>query len=183
MIAGFISFENQVYSSIGVFSSLLIIVIMGKQGIIGDLFLIKNPRILIEESLILASKTLQNTVIHHGDFESAASLADGNTFFYFDPPYRPINKTSSFNSYAKDGFSDFDQRRLAEFFRECDRKSAKVLMSNSDPKNTIPDDNFFDDLYSGFNIERVPARRNINSKGHARGEINEIVVTNYETLK
>ncbi|MDD4299823.1 MAG: DNA adenine methylase [Methanomicrobium sp.] len=139
----------------------------------------KNPKIAVEESINLASELLENTQIHNGDFEEAAGLCDERTFFYFDPPYRPINKTSKFNSYAKDGFSDDDQRRLARFFKECDLKSAKVMLSNSDPKNTDPDDNFFDSLYEGFRIERVPAKRQINSKGSGRGEINEIVVTNY----
>ncbi|WP_308219111.1 DNA adenine methylase [Methanoplanus endosymbiosus] len=109
-----------------------------------------------------------------------AKLVDENTFLYFDPPYRPLNKTSSFNSYAKGGFTDDDQRRLAAFFRMCSEKSAKVMLSNSDPKNNSPDDNFFDDLYSDFSIERVPARRMINSDAGSRGAINEIVVTNYK---
>lgn len=139
----------------------------------------KNPHIAIEDSIYSASEILENTEIQCRDFEEAGRLADDETFFYFDPPYRPINKTSQFNNYAKDGFSDDDQRRLAEFFRFCDSKSAKVMLSNSDPKNTNPDDDFFDSLYEDFNIKRVPAKRRINSKGSGRGEINEIVVTNY----
>lgn len=139
----------------------------------------KNPTIAIKNYLIPASESLENTRVHHGDFEEAARFVDENTFLYFDPPYRPLNKTSSFNSYAKDGFSDDDQRRLAAFFRMCSESSAKVMLSNSDPKNNDPDDNFFDDLYSDFNIERVPAKRMINSDAGSRGAINEIVVTNY----
>jgi DNA adenine methylase len=139
----------------------------------------KNPTIAIKNYLIPASESLENTQVHHGDFEEAGRLVDENTFLYFDPPYRPLNKTSSFNSYAKDGFTDDDQRRLAAFFRMCSEKSAKVMLSNSDPKNNDPDDNFFDDLYKDFNIERVPARRMINSDAGSRGAINEIVVTNY----
>jgi len=140
----------------------------------------KNPTIAIKNYLIPASQSLENTQVHHGDFEEAAGLVDENTFLYFDPPYRPLNKTSSFNSYAKGGFTDDDQRRLAGFFRMCSEKSAKVMLSNSDPKNNDPDDNFFDDLYSDFSIERVAAKRMINSDAGSRGAINEIVVTNYK---
>jgi DNA adenine methylase len=53
------------------------------------------------------------------------------------------------------------------------------MLSNSDPKNENQEDSFFDTLYDGFTIERVPARRLINSKGSGRGEINELVITNY----
>ena len=95
------------------------------------------------------------------------------SFVYLDPPYRPISKTSSFTSYAKDGFNDDDQRRLALFFREMDKRGAFLMLSNSDPKNIDPDDNFFDDLYERFNIERVPAKRFINCDASKRGEINE----------
>ena len=55
----------------------------------------------------------------------------------------------------------------------------KILLSNSDPKNSNPDDDFFDKLYAGFNIMRVPAKRKINSKSNLRGNLNELVITNY----
>jgi len=37
------------------------------------------------------------------------------------------------------------------------------LLSNSDPKNTVKNDEFFDELYSDFQIDRVFASRAINS--------------------
>jgi DNA adenine methylase len=104
---------------------------------------------------------------------------DDASFVYFDPPYRPLNQTSSFTSYSKEGFSDTDQVRLGEFFKELDKKGAKIMLSNSDPQNENPADTFFDDLFSGYRIERVPARRMINSNGAGRGKLNELIITNY----
>ena len=97
------------------------------------------------------------------------------------PLYRPLNRSSSFTSYSKNGFSDKDQVRLAGFFRELDAKGAKVMLSNSDPRNENPGDSFFDDLYAGYTIERIPAKRMINCNGSRRGKISELIITNYRT--
>jgi len=139
----------------------------------------KNPVILNEENLNDVAMVLNTTQIILGDFTLCRSFADDQTFVYFDPPYRPLNKTSFFTSYSKDGFSDPDQVRLAGFFRELDKKGAKIMLSNSDPGNVNPDDRFFDDLYSDYTIERVPAKRMINSNGAGRGDISELIITNY----
>lgn len=139
----------------------------------------KNPKIVFPDILRADSALLRNTTIHRGDFEGSLKFIDEETFVYFDPPYRPLNSTSFFTSYSGGGFDDGEQRRLAEFYRKCDSKGAKLMLSNSDPKNTDPDDYFFDNLYADFRIERVPATRMINSKGDRRGEINEVVVMNY----
>lgn len=139
----------------------------------------KNPTILHEEVLRSDSLILENTTIHQGDFSDCARWVDEETFVYFDPPYRPLNQTSSFTSYSKDGFGDDDQRRLAEAFRRLDSRGAKLMLSNSDPKNEDPNDHFFDDLYAGYSIDRVPARRMINRDGDRRGEIYELIITNY----
>ena len=69
--------------------------------------------------------------------------------------------------------------KLAAFFKSMDKKGAKMLLSNSDPKNENLDDDFFEDAYQTFNIDRVFANRAINSKGGKRGKINELVITNY----
>ena len=141
----------------------------------------KNPRILDERSLKEASESLQNTEISLGDFTACEKFVDSNTFVYLDPPYRPLNRTSKFTGYSKGGFSDSDQVRLAEFFKTIDRRGAKVMLSNSDPKNEDPDDSFFDTLYAGYPIDRVPAKRAINSNGDRRGVISELIITNYPT--
>lgn len=139
----------------------------------------KNPDILNEDNLNEVATLLKTTKILLGDFTRCGKFVDDQTFVYLDPPYRPLNQTSSFTSYAKDGFSDSDQRRLGEFFRQLDAKGAKIMMSNSDPRNENPDDTFFDDLFSEFYIERIPAKRMINCNGSRRGTINELIITNY----
>ena len=98
---------------------------------------------------------------------------------YLDPPYRPLNRTSSFTSYSKDGFFDEDQVRLSMFFEQKDKLGAYLMLSNSDPKNKDVNDHFFDDLYKNYNINRIPAKRHINSDASKRGKINELIITNY----
>ncbi|MCI0475419.1 MAG: DNA adenine methylase, partial [Anaerolineales bacterium] len=103
------------------------------------------------------------------------------TFVYFDPPYRPLSATASFTAYARAAqrFDDAAQQRLAEFYRALDARGAKLMLSNSDPKNINPDDDFFERLYAGFRIARVSAARMINSVASKRGAINELIITNY----
>ncbi|WP_308748549.1 DNA adenine methylase [uncultured Anaerococcus sp.] len=139
----------------------------------------KNPKILDKENILNVNKKLQNVEIIHGDYKKSADFIDENTFVYFDPPYRPIKPTSNFTSYSKDSFTDEDQIELAEFFKKMDEKSAHLLLSNSDPKNYDLNDDFFDDLYKGFNIKRVKASRTINSNKNERGQIYEVLINNY----
>jgi len=138
----------------------------------------KNPKISNEDVLRNASIVLKNVKINLGDFTDCETIVNDKTFVYFDPPYRPLNKTSSFTSYNKDSFNDFEQQRLAKFYKKLDAKGAKLMLSNSDPKNEDPNDNFFDELYSDFIIERVLAKRMINCKGEKRGVIRELIITN-----
>ncbi|TAJ45405.1 DNA adenine methylase [Methanofollis fontis] len=138
-----------------------------------------NPTILYPEVLRADAERLQNTRIHLGDFSRAGRYVGAGTFVYFDPPYRPLSRTASFTQYSRNAFGDAEQRRLAAFFARCDSRGAKLMLSNSDPRNIDPADNFFDEIYAGFRIERVPARRMINSDAGGRGEINEIIVRNY----
>lgn len=138
-----------------------------------------SPDIVNAENLAEVSAVLKNTRIIHGDFSACRKYVDENTFVYLDPPYRPLSHTSSFTSYSRQGFSDSEQMRLAKFFRVLDKKGAKVMLSNSDPRNGNPDDSFFEELYSGYSICRVPAKRMINCNGSRRGEISELIITNY----
>ena len=87
---------------------------------------------------------------------------------------------NSFVSYDKSGFDDNDQIKLAENYKFLDNKKCLLMLSNSDPKNTNEEDNFFDDIYKGFEIERVFAKRMINSSASKRGDITEIVIMNYK---
>lgn len=123
---------------------------------------------------------LQDTQIFCGDFIESEKFVTQNSFVYLDPPYRPLNSTSNFTNYSKDGFSDLDQKRLAEYFNRLDKKGAYLMLSNSDPKNENPNDNFFETIYKGYKIERVPAKRYINCDAQKRGAINELIIRNYD---
>jgi DNA adenine methylase len=139
----------------------------------------EKPAICDEKTLVNVSELLQKAEIICGDFEESASWIDDKTFVYFDPPYRPLSRTASFTSYAKEDFDERSQIRLAEFCRRVDGKGAQFLLSNSDPKNEDPKDRFFEDHYEDFTVERVKAVRAINCKGSRRGEIRELLITNY----
>jgi DNA adenine methylase len=139
----------------------------------------KNPLICDKVNLQNVALLLKDVIIFLGDFSNIKPYVSRNTFVYFDPPYRPISKTSSFTSYSKDTFDDKEQLRLAKFFKELDKTGASLMLSNSDPKNIDPKDNFFENAYSGFIIQRLKAIRMINSKADNRGPINELLITNY----
>ncbi len=115
-----------------------------------------------------------------GDYSKIKKYINENTLVYMDPPYRPITK-SGFNQYHKSGFGDEEQKELAKFCEKLNERNTKFILSNSDPRNQIDADNpnFFDDLYENFHIDRVYAKRNINSKSTGRGNITEIVVKNF----
>lgn len=139
----------------------------------------KQPLICDERNLLQLSKKLQNVQIVQADYKKVEEFADERTFVYFDPPYRPLTKTSNFTSYTENEFNDDKQLELARFIKKLSAKGCKVLASNSDPKNADKDDDFFDNAYSGLNIHRVQASRMINSKGSSRGKINELLISNY----
>jgi len=139
----------------------------------------KNPKILDEQNLIKVSKLLEIAEIKNAGFEAVEHDLAENSFVYFDPPYRPISKTSDFTAYSKLKFEDNEQRQLADLFHRLHKKGIKQMLSNSDPKNNDPNDNFFDEMYNDFSISRIPARRMINSDASKRDAINEIIVTNY----
>lgn len=108
---------------------------------------------------------LKNVVLFCGGYAQSADFVDAKTFVYLDPPYRPLSPTSSFTAYTQDAFDDDDQRSLAEFFKAMAARGASLLLSNSDPKNTNPDDNFFDELYAPFHIHRLRVGRAISAQG------------------
>ncbi len=139
----------------------------------------KSPRICAAKNLQIASEILRIAKIICADFTHSERYIDNHTFVYLDPPYRPISPTAGFTSYSKDSFSEKDQIRLAEFCRQINGKGAKFLLNNSDPKNEDPKDHFFEDQYKGFRIDIVKATRLINCKASGRGQINELLITNY----
>ena len=139
----------------------------------------KNPQICNEANLKNVSKKLQNVKIVCGDYIESADFIDERTFVYFDPPYRPLSPTANFTSYTEGLFNDENQLKLANFVQLLDNKGVKVVVSNSDPKNTNENDNFFDDAYANQNISRVSATRMINRNADKRGKINELLISNF----
>lgn len=131
-----------------------------------------KPTICDEINLLAASEVLKHVSITHASYEAVTANAKQGDFVYFDPPYHPLNTTSSFTSYQAGGFSDEDQIRLRDEFVRLSNKGCKVMLSNSDTP-------LINELYEQFNIHKIYAARAINSKGDGRGKILEVLVTNY----
>ena len=140
----------------------------------------KNPTICDSNNLRNLSELIKNVIFEYGDYRKSEKYVNNNTFVYFDPPYRPLSATSGFTSYTKEDFNDDNQKELANYFYKLDLKNAKLMLSNSNPKNVNKDDNFFENIYKGFVINEVSAKRMINSNAKGRGEISELLITNYE---
>lgn len=138
----------------------------------------KKPQICNIENLLAVSEVLQRVEILNGDYSETLEYATENTFFYFDPPYKPLSETSSFNSYSKDEFGDKEQIELKEFCDILNEQGHQWILSNSDVKGKDPNNNFFDDLFANFNIMRVNARRSINANPSKRGKLTELLITN-----
>ena len=138
----------------------------------------KKPTICDVENILAVSESLKKVEILTGDYQQTLELAERPALFYFDPPYKPLSKTSSFNSYSKDDFNDDEQIRLRDFCKKLDSLNHYWILSNSDLKSKNIEDNFFDDLYSDFNIKRVKAKRSINANPEKRGKLTELLITN-----
>lgn len=139
-----------------------------------------NPAICVPETILADSAVLQNVEIMTGDFEETFNKINGRTFFYFDPPYRPLSNTSSFNDYAKEPFNDEAQIRLKEYCDKLNSVGCTFMLSNSDCLGKDGKDRFFDDLYENYVIDRVWATRAVNADPTKRGKLTEILVHNYE---
>lgn len=139
----------------------------------------KHPLICNESNLRLVSNKLQHVIIVQGDYRKSKDFIDNRTFVYFDPPYRPLTSTANFTSYTEGLFNDTNQLELAKFVQLLDNKGAKIVVSNSDPKNADANDNFFDDAYKKQTIKRVSATRMINRDSTKRGKIKELLISNF----
>jgi len=144
----------------------------------------KNPRILDEDNLLKIAVLLRNVDVGVLPFEKLEKKIRKNSFVYLDPPYRPISKTANFTSYSTFEFNDEQQIRLAKLFAALDSKwpDIKLMLSNSDPKNEDPSDDFFEKYYAKFHINRVSANRMINCDARKRGQINELIITNFDPI-
>lgn len=125
-----------------------------------------------DQAIINFHKMLEDVEILNVDFEKAVKTAQKGDFIYFDPPYHPISKTASFTDYNSNGFKIQDQKRLAELFKRLSDQGVFVMLSNSQIQ-------IIENLYAGFNIQQVEAKRFINCNGERRSGIFEIIVTNY----
>lgn len=134
----------------------------------------KNPRIVDEENIQNCHIALQNTTIYSKSYESITIPETEKAFIYFDPPYRPLTNSPGFTKYSKEDFNDKDQKQLALYFKKLSKKGNYLLLSNSDTK-----DNFFDELYKEFDMQKVYAKRYINSDSNGRGKVNELLIKNY----
>ena len=133
----------------------------------------KQPVICDEDKLRAASAALSKARLVCGDFTRILGKVGPDDFVYFDPPYVPLSATSSFTAYAKRQFGAPDQERLAVVLRDLAQRKIPVLLSNSYCRQT-------QDLYLGFDQEKVPARRSINSVARGRGPIDEILVRSFD---
>lgn len=139
-----------------------------------------TPTICDADTIYADSRLLQKVEIMTGDFEQTYTKIEDNTFFYFDPPYRPLSNTSSFNDYSKEDFNDNAQIRLKYFCDKLNEIGVDFMLSNSDCLGKDGIDRFFDDLFIDYRIERVWASRNVNAIASKRGKLTEIVVNNYQ---
>ena len=141
-----------------------------------------NPTICNAKLLRADSQLLQLAQVKtcQGDYTQTIQHVDGLTFVYLDPPYRPLDATSSFTAYAKGDFNDDDQRALAAFCYQLSERECLWMESNADCSAKNPEDTFFEELYAGYRIERVYASRFINANPEKRGKLTELLIKNYE---
>jgi len=131
----------------------------------------KNPNICDSDIIYSASYALQNATILNTSYKEVLNYASKDDLVYFDPPYYPLNSTSSFTSYSEFEFLDKEQKELFEVFCELDKKECYVVHSNSDTE-------FINELYKDYNIKNIQANRFINSKSSGRGKISEKLIIN-----
>ena len=129
------------------------------------------PMDLVE--LIAVSKVLENTLILNVDFETTLERAKSGDFVYLDPPYIPLAETPSFTSYHSNGFGIKDQERLASAMIRLEKKGVRAMCSNSDTSLTR-------EIYSGLTIGSIQAPRMVSAKPSGRGQVSELVITNYK---
>jgi DNA adenine methylase len=132
----------------------------------------KNPKIYAPELIAGASEVLCRAELRHGTYGDTTDVVQPGDFVYLDPPYVPVSSSASFTSYQAGGFGPEDQLQLRDVFAHLDALGAQVMLSNSDTPEVW-------ELYRGFRIERIWARRSVNSKSDRRGPISELVVRNF----
>lgn len=134
----------------------------------------KNPNICPEDDLRAMSAYLNSNdvTILCNDYRKAVETLQSGDFVYFDPPYDPVSPTASYTGYTANGFTRQNQIELCETCKELDKRGVKFMLSNSAT-------DFIKEIYSGFNVEIVKAKRAINCKGDGRQPVDEVIVRNY----
>lgn len=140
----------------------------------------KKANIFEIENLKSVSDFLKNIEIYNMDYTECIKYVDNNSLVYFDSPYRPLPGSNSFTTYTKSSFNDKNQKELSKVCNEVISLGGKFILSNSDPKQIDENDNFFDDLYKDYFINRIEASRNIGANSSSRGNVSEIVVVGKE---
>lgn len=134
-----------------------------------------HPVICDECNLRAASDALKNVNVLYANYHDAIASAKAGDFVYLDPPYYPLNATSSFTSYTKQGFLAKEQEELRDAYVELSKRGCYVMESNSNTE-------FIRKLYCNIDnvsIHEVYAARAINANAYGRGKIKELVITNY----
>lgn len=140
----------------------------------------KKPQFYNREDFLKFSKFRdnKNISIREGGFLQLENSISNSAFVYLDPPYVPINN-AGYTTYKIDAFNKDTQIELRDFCDRLDRRGVLWLLSNSDPKNTDPDDDFLEKLYQRYNIKRISAQRSISAKSGSRIKVNELLISNY----
>lgn len=135
----------------------------------------KNPNIVNESTLRAVNIFLNksNVQIYNEDYSEILNKLDNKCFVYLDPPYHPVSESSNFTGYVQGGWNIYDQVRLKEACDLLTDKGIKFLLSNSSSPQIL-------DLYNNYTIDKVRAIRSINAIGSERGEVDEVLIRNYE---
>ncbi|MDO7787344.1 DNA adenine methylase [Desulforamulus aquiferis] len=135
----------------------------------------RNPNIVNEITLRAVNNYFNKAKITflNGDFEDVVKGIRKGSFVYFDPPYDPVSSSANFTGYDKGGFNRAEQERLKKLCDTLNNKGVKFLLSNSAT-------DFIKHLYRDYRVEIIQAKRAINSKGELRGEVDEVLVRNFE---
>ena len=135
----------------------------------------RNPNIVNAPTLLAVSKYLNSDKITLTacDYSEVLLKLKKNSFVYLDPPYYPISATSNVTGYVKSGFNRDEQIRLRDCCDELTERGIKFMLSNSDTE-------FIHEIYSSYNITSVKAKRAVNSVASKRGDVDELVIRNYD---
>jgi DNA adenine methylase len=133
---------------------------------------LKNPTVCDVELLESNSRWLSRVKLIHGHFQETLADVRRGDFVYLDPPYIPLSKTAAFTAYAKSGFGLKDQEELASEIRRLDRIGARVMLSNSNCRDTRR-------IFADLNLHVVRAGRSISASAQSRKSVTELIACNY----